>query len=144
MADSEKQLDESKKWGAVYLSQDNTYAEYAVAPQSMLAMQVSNLMALTQSPSPFWPKSNETFWSFTSYLVGVILILVSLGEFTEKILVLDKVCWMAFLPMMAITVIFAVFVRIDLKNRHIPQENIHFVKIHRYEYIDNDRDDVVT
>ena len=36
------------------------------------------------------------------------------------------------------------FVRIDLKNRHIPQENIHFVKIHRYEYIDNDRDDVVT
>ena len=32
---SEKYLKaESKIWGAVYLSKDHTYAEYAVAPQS--------------------------------------------------------------------------------------------------------------
>ena len=54
---SEKYLKaESKKWGAVYLSKDHTYAEYAVAPQSALAMQVGRLLVATQPPSPFWPK----------------------------------------------------------------------------------------
>lgn len=69
---SEKYLKaESKIWGAVYLSKDHTYAEYAVAPQSLLAFQVAKLLVATQPPSPFWPKvlsqSSETSLNPSSF-----------------------------------------------------------------------------